>query len=147
MKTYNKCILMLMIIMTSACSTMDGYQPTIDQSPVGYSDPYGYNPNLYQQNAQNARLSQDMAECRQLAKRAVGGATSNVIQQGVVGGLLGAAGGAIGGAFAGNPAAGAAMGAAGGAFLGGAKGGIESDQQFKRAYQNCLAGRGHRVVN
>lgn len=131
------------VMSLTGCAEYGGYTPVIDQSPIGgYNDP----SYLYQQNQQNSRLNQDMTECRQLAKRSSGGALTKGAIGAVGGGLIGAAGGAIVGAFTGNPAAGAAIGAAGGAFGGAAHQGLSADQRFKQSYNNCLASRGHRVV-
>jgi len=48
---------------------------------------------------------------------------------------------------AGNPGAGAAIGAAAGGIGGGATTGISADDQYKRAYINCMRGRGHNIIN
>lgn len=114
----------------SGCATYGGWQPTIDT----YHDP----------NA--ARIPQDQSECEMLARNA--GNTGMEAAKGVgVGALLGAAGGAALGAVAGNPGAGAAMGAAAGGIGGGAYSGLDADNQYKRAFINCMRERGHRVIN
>lgn len=115
----------------SGCYSYGGWTPTVD--------PYN-NPNAY-------RINQDIAECRQLASQASGGTVKETAIGAGVGGLIGAAGGAVVGAFTGNPAAGAAIGAAAGGFGGAAKQGFSSEEQFKRAYSNCMRNRGQRVVN
>ena len=114
----------------SGCATYGGYQPAVDT----YNDP----------NA--ARLPQDRAECEMLAKQA--SSTGTETAKGVAGGaLLGAAACAAIGAVTGNPGAGAAIGAASGGIGGGAYQGVDADNQYKRAYINCLRGRGHNVIN
>ncbi|NJD05910.1 MAG: hypothetical protein FIA97_05360 [Methylococcaceae bacterium] len=117
-------------VIVSGCATYGGYQPAVDT----YNDP----------NA--ARLPQDRYECEMLAKQAA--STGKETAMGVAGGaLLGAATGAAIGAVTGNPGAGAAIGAASGGIGGGAYQGLDADNQYKRAFINCLRGRGHNVIN
>ena len=118
-------------VLLTGCYSYGGWQPTVDP----YNDPNAY------------RINQDIAECQQLAKQASGGTAKETAIGAGTGALIGAAGGAIVGAFTGNPGTGAAIGAAAGGFGGGAKQGFQSEDEFKRAYQNCMRGRGHRVVN
>jgi outer membrane lipoprotein SlyB len=118
-------------LMLTACASQTGWTPTVDT----YNDP----------NA--LRLNQDMAECEQLATSASGGTAKQTAVGAGVGGLIGAAGGAAVGAAMGNAGIGAALGAAAGGIGGGASQGIQSEEQYKRAYSNCLRGRGHHVVN
>ena len=114
----------------SGCATYTGWQPVVDT----YNDPNAY------------RLQQDMADCQMLAKQA--GSVGTEAAKGVAaGGLLGAAAGAAIGAVAGNPGGGAAIGAAAGGIGGGAQQGVSGDEQYKRAYINCLRDRGHKVIN
>ncbi|HYE36564.1 glycine zipper family protein [Methylocaldum sp.] len=114
----------------SGCATYTGWEPVVDT----YNDPNAY------------RLQQDQAECKMLARQA--GSTGTEAAKGVAAGaLLGAAAGAAIGAVAGNPGGGAAVGAAAGGIGGGAHTGVSGDDQYKRAYINCLRNRGHRVVN
>ncbi|MGR8980324.1 MAG: glycine zipper family protein [Gammaproteobacteria bacterium] len=115
----------------AGCYSYGGWQPTVD----AYGDPNAY------------RINQDMAECRQLAERSSGGTTTETAKGAAVGGLLGAATGAVAGAFAGSPGTGAAIGAAAGGGLGAAKQGFGAEDQFQRAYKNCMRNRGHRVVD
>jgi outer membrane lipoprotein SlyB len=117
-------------ILLSGCASQTGWTPTVDS----YNDPYAY------------RINQDMGECQQIAKRTAGGTAKETAVGAGVGGLLGAAGGAIVGAFTGDPGTGAAIGAAAGGFGGGAKQGFTSEDKYKNAYTNCMAGRGHRVI-
>ena len=114
----------------SGCYSQGGWAPTVDS----YNDPNAY------------RINQDMAECKQLAGQASGGTAKESAIGAGTGALLGAAAGAIIGAFAGNAGTGAAIGAATGGFGGGASMGLSSEQNFKNAYNNCMSGRGHRVI-
>lgn len=117
-------------VIATGCATYGGYQPVVDT----YNDPNAY------------RLQQDQQECRMLAKEA--GSTGTETAKGVAAGaLLGAAAGAAIGAVAGNPGGGAAIGAASGGIGGGAYTGVDAEEQFKRAYINCLRNRGHNVIN
>lgn len=117
-------------ILLTACASQGGWAPTIDS----YNDPNAY------------RINQDMAECQQLASQASGGTAKETAVGAGTGALLGAAAGAIIGAFAGNAGTGAAIGAATGGFGGGAYGGLGSEEKYKNAYNNCMSGRGHRVI-
>ena len=117
-------------LLLSACASQTGWTPTVD--------PY---------NDRNAgRINQDMAECKQLAGNAGSTVKESAIGAGV-GGLIGAAGGAALGAITGSPGTGAAIGAAAGGIGGGAKQSMDSESQYKRAYTNCMRGRGHNIVN
>lgn len=117
-------------LMFSGCATYTGWQPVSDTR----NDP----------NAAN--LARDTEECKSLAAEA--GSPGTEAAKGVVaGGLLGAAAGAAIGAVAGNPGSGAAIGAAAGGIGGGTYTGVSGDDQYKRAYINCMKGRGHNVIN
>lgn len=131
MKKLTLSIIAIGSALVSGCYSYGGWTPTVDT----YN-----NPNAY-------RLNQDMAECRQLASQASGGTAKETAIGAGVGGLIGAAGGAVVGAFTGNPGAGAAIGAAAGGFGGAAKQGFGSEDQYQRAYKNCLRNRGQQVVN
>lgn len=114
----------------SGCATYGGWQPVVDTSR---------DPNA-------ANVSRDTEECRGLAQQA--GSTGTEAAKGVaVGGLLGAATGAAIGAAVGSPGTGAAIGAAAGGMGGGTYSGLSGDEQFKRAFINCMRGRGHNVIN
>ena len=117
-------------MLLSGCYSYGGYQPTVDS----YNDPNAY------------RINQDMAECQQLASQASGGTAKETAIGAGTGALLGAAGGAIIGAFTGSAGTGAAIGAATGGFGGGAYQGLSSEDKYKNAYNNCMSGRGHKVV-
>lgn len=124
-------VIVPVLALLTACASHSNWSPTVD--------PYG-NPN-------SSRLSQDMYECRQLALRASGGTPEETVKGAAVGGLIGAASGAAIGAISGHPGTGAAYGAAIGGFGGGTQQGFQSEDQYKRAYTNCLRHRGHYVIN
>jgi uncharacterized protein YcfJ len=123
-------VLLIPAMAVSGCATYTGWKPTYDTQN---------NPNA-------ARLSLDEEECRMLAKEA-GRPGTEALKGGAAGGLLGAAAGAAIGAVTGSPGAGAAIGAAAGGIGGAAQQGISGDEQFKRAFINCMRGRGHNVIN
>jgi outer membrane lipoprotein SlyB len=113
------------VLTLSGCATYTGWEPVVDT----YNDPNAY------------RLQQDMEECKMLARQA--GSTGTEAAKGAAAGATGAAVGAV----AGNPGGGAAIGAAAGGLGGAGYSGVSGDDQYKRAYINCLRNRGHRVVN
>jgi outer membrane lipoprotein SlyB len=114
----------------AACASYTDWRPVVDTSR---------NPN-------NAKLEQDFAECRALAKQAAD-ALEGGGKGALVGALGGAAGGALLGAITGNAGMGAAIGASTGVVGGAAAGGVTADQEFKHAYVNCMKQRGHAVIN
>jgi uncharacterized protein YcfJ len=117
-------------IVATGCATYGGYQPVVDT----YN-----NPNAY-------RLPQDQEECRRIAREA--GSTGRETLKGAgVGALGGAAAGAALGAILGDPGKGAALGAVAGGIGGAGYQGMDADNQFRRAYINCLRNRGHRVAD
>ena len=118
-------------LLLSACASQTNWSPTVD--------PYG-DPNAY-------RLNQDMAECQALAARASGNVYTETAKGAAVGGLVGAATGAALGAISGDPGKGAAYGATIGGIGGASKQGFQSDDQYRRAYINCMRHRGHYVIN
>lgn len=118
------------VLLLSGCYSYGGWQPTVDT----YKDP----------NVQ--RLEQDKVECQGLARQA-GSTGTEAAQGGVAGGVIGAAAGAAIGAAVGNPGTGAAIGAASGGIGGATMQGVGGEEQFKRAYINCMRGRGHNVIN
>lgn len=117
-------------ILLSACASQGGWTPTVDS----YNDPNAY------------RINQDMAECKQLAGQASGGTATETAVGAGTGALVGAAGGAVVGAFTGSPGMGAAIGAAAGGLGGGAMKGFSAEDKYKNAFNNCMSGRGHRIV-
>jgi hypothetical protein len=131
MKKLTTSIAFVGTVLISGCYSQGGWTPTVDT----YGDPNAH------------RISQDMAECKDLASRASGGTAKEAAIGAGVGGLIGAAGGAALGAIAGSPGTGAAIGAAAGGIGGGAKQGLESEDEYKRVYSNCMRNRKHNVVN
>ena len=130
MKKVTTSIVFIGATLLSGCYSAGGWTPTVDS----YNDPNAY------------RINQDAAECKQLASHASGGTAKETAIGAGVGGLVGAAGGAVVGAFTGNPGMGAAIGAAAGGLGGAAKQGFSAEDKFKSAYNNCMSGRGHRVI-
>jgi len=92
------------------------------------------------------RLSQDEAQCRQLAMQAAGNSVKKTAEGVGIGGALAAAAGAAIGAAAGNPGMGAAVGAAAGGFAGGTYEGFETNAAFKSDFDQCLRQRGYQVI-
>ena len=131
MKKLTTSIVFVGSALISGCYSQGGWTPTVDT----YNDPNAY------------RISQDMAECKDLASHSSGGTAKETAIGAGVGGLVGAAGGAALGAIIGDPGKGAAIGAATGGIGGGAYKGIDAESDYKRAYSNCMRNRGHRVVN
>jgi outer membrane lipoprotein SlyB len=130
MKKSTKIMLLVAGAVLSGCASQTGWTPTVDT----YNDPNAY------------RISQDMAECKELASHYSGGTASETAVGAGVGGLVGAASGAALGALTGNAGGGAALGATVGALGGAAKQGFSAEDKYKSAYNNCMSGRGHRVI-
>ena len=114
----------------AGCVNQNTWTPTVDT----YGDPNAW------------RLSQDEAQCRQLAMQAAGSSLKKTAEGTGIGGLLGAAAGAAIGAAAGDPGMGAAIGAAAGGFGGGAYEGFATNADFEKDFENCLRERGHQVI-
>lgn len=114
----------------SGCASQRGWTPVVDTA----------------QDKNAAHLSNDLAVCKQMADQAAD-QSGTMAERGGIGALGGAAGGAILGAIVGSPGTGAALGAATGAGAGLGSGAIDSDSAFRKAYINCLKGRGHPVIN
>jgi outer membrane lipoprotein SlyB len=106
----------------AGCVNQNTWTPTVDT----FNDPNAW------------RLSQDEAQCRQLAMHASGGSLKKTAEGTAIGGLLGAA--------VGVPGMGAAIGAAAGGFGGGGYESFETTDQFKQAFDQCLRERGHQVI-
>ncbi len=123
------CMVLAMVL--TGCYSKTGWTPTVD--------PYG-DPNA-------ANIERDKMECHQLAEQASGGTAMETGKGALVGGALGAAAGAAIGAAVGSPGTGAAVGAAAGGIGGGAKEGLGAEEQYKKAYINCMKNRGHNVIN
>jgi uncharacterized protein YcfJ len=114
----------------AGCYSYGGWSPVVDP----YNDPH------------MARVEQDKVECQDLARQA-GSTGTEAAQGGVAGGVIGAAAGAAIGAAVGSPGTGAAIGAAAGGIGGATTQGVSGEDQFKRAYINCMRNRGHNVIN
>ena len=110
----------------SGCAYQSGWTPAVDS----YGDP----------NAAN--IARDQINCRVLAKQAAGDPVTEIGK----GALIGGAAGAAAGAAAGSPGVGAAVGAAAGGIGGLVKQGFGIDKQYKKAFINCMRGRGHNVL-
>ena len=122
--------LVLLVFVFYGCASHGGYRPTVD--------PYG--------DPRADRISQDLYECDGLAYQAsrveeasVGGA--------IVGGGIGMIWGALLGGLHGRPVQGAMLGATAGGVVGGVSQGVNADQRFVHAYRNCMANRGHNVID
>jgi hypothetical protein len=124
-------IVLLALAVLAGCVNQNTWTPTVDT----YGDPNAW------------RLSQDEAQCRQLAISVSGSSTRKTAEGAGIGALLGAAAGAAIGAAAHSPGAGAAIGAAVGGTAGGGYKAYTSDTAFRQAYERCLRERGHRVLN
>lgn len=103
-----------------------------------------YTPVVDPQQTDMTRYQKDLAECRTLAEQIP--AAENAATDAVIGGGVGAALGAALGAISGNPATGAATGAAIGGFGGGGAGALNSMDRQKKIINNCLTGRGYRIL-
>ena len=114
----------------AGCVNQNTWTPTVDT----YGDPNAW------------RLSQDEAQCRQLAMQTSGSSVKKTAEGVGVGGLIGGALGAAVGAAAGSPGMGAAIGASVGGFGGGAYEGFDTNAAFKSAFDQCLRERGHQVI-
>jgi len=115
--------------LATGCASMSGWRPVVD-------------PRM-DQHPETAQ--RDMLECKALADQA-SDITKEVAMGAGVGAVTGAATGAAVGAIAGS----AATGAAGGAILAVPAGlwkGYEANEDFKRAFKNCMRQRGHTLVN
>lgn len=130
-KKLNIAFIVTSSLLFSGCYSAGGWTPTVDS----YND-------------RNARyINQDMADCQQLANQASSGTAKETAIGAGVGGLIGGAAGAALGAIAGSPAKGVAIGAVVGGVGGAAKQGLSAEDQYKRAYANCMRNRGHNVIN
>jgi hypothetical protein len=125
-----KLLLAIGALLVAGCVNQNTWTPTVDT----YGDPNAW------------RLSQDEAQCRQLALQSSGGSVKKTAEGVAIGGLLGAAAGAAIGAAAGNAGMGAAIGAAAGGFGGGGYEGVNTNASFQRTFDECLSERGHRVL-
>lgn len=123
----------LAALMLAGCAQNVGnrytYEPVVDVKASGKS--------------QQEYLT-DLDECQQLAAQRDG--TGEAVAGAIAGALLGAALGGIVGHAYGAPQHGMAYGAGMGGIAAGAKGAAAGHQNQQSIVQNCLAGRGYRVV-
>ncbi len=117
--------------MFSGCASQMGWTPTIDT--LG--------------DAQADSISQDLAECKELANQASKDKGKKVTEETLKGGAVGGATGAAIGAALGDAGEGAAIGAVAGGIGGAIKQGLSEDENFKEAYRTCMRNRGHNVIN
>lgn len=122
--------LLLVALIFSGCASHGGYRPTVD--------PYG--------DPRADRIGQDLYECEGLAHQA-SRVEEESVKGAIVGGGIGMLGGAILGSFSGHPVQGAMVGATVGGLAGGVSQGANADQRFIHAYRNCMANRGHNVID
>lgn len=115
----------------AGCASESGWRPTVDP----HGDPHA------------EAIEYDQRECENLAHQSSGGTASSAGQGALVGGLIGAATGAAIGAAFGSPGTGAMVGAAAGGIGGAAHQGTGAENQYKRAYVNCMRNRGHNVID
>ena len=119
------------LCLLAGCASQSQWSPTVDT--------YG--------NSRAQYLSRDTEECRALARSASGDTGGQAAQGLAVGAMAGAAGGALFGAILGKPGTGAALGAAAGGIGGGAMSAGRTNEEFQRAFKNCMRQRGHNVIN
>lgn len=133
MKRYFILVIVLCFwISMSACASITDWTPTVDP----HNDP----------NAAN--IEKDLAECKTLANKVTGGGVEEGVKYGSIGAGLGAAVGAVlGSIYYGDAGSGAAIGAATAGGAGAAAGGLHGEMNYKQAYINCVAMRGHRVID
>lgn len=123
-------LIAVLALIFSGCAYQSDWTPTMD--------PYG-DPNV-------ANIARDQIDCRVLARQAVGNPAIEVGRGALIGGATGAAAGAAFGAVTGSPGVGAAMGAAAGGIGGLIEQGFGVNHQYKKAFINCMRGRGHNVL-
>jgi hypothetical protein len=129
MQKYPLPILLTLSALLGGCASMSGWHPVIDPRMDQHPD----------------TTQRDMMECKNLAEQASD--VTKEVGMGVgVGAVTGAAGGAAAGAIAGSAATGAAAGALL-AIPAGLWEGYQANEDFKRAFKNCMRQRGHTVVN
>jgi len=126
---YKLSTVLALTALATGCASMSGWKPVID-------------PRMDQHPETTQR---DMVECKTLAEQA-SDVTKEVAMGAGVGAVTGAAGGAAVGAVAGSAATGAAAGAIL-AIPAGLWEGYQANEDFKRAFKNCMRQRGHTVVN
>ncbi len=124
-------LLLLGAMCAVACMPQAQWRPTVDT--------YGSSRAQY--------VSRDEQECRQLAIQVSGWTPEQVARGAIGGGLLGAAAGAAIGATTGSAGRGAKIGAAAGGVGGGVVAGVRAEEEFRRAFIQCMRNRGHTVLD
>jgi hypothetical protein len=121
--------MLVLSALANGCASMSGWHPIIDPRS-----------DLHPETVQR-----DMVECKALAEQA-SDITKEIAMGAGVGAVTGAAGGAAVGAIAGSAATGAAAGSIL-AIPAGLWEGYQANENFKRAFKNCMRQRGHTLVN
>lgn len=103
-----------------------------------------YTPVVDPKGTDMAHYQQDLAECRAVSEQVDTAGDSAV--NGAIGAGVGAAAGAALGALSGDSGIGAATGAILGGFGGSGGTALESEQRKKKIINNCLTGRGYRIL-
>jgi hypothetical protein len=103
-----------------------------------------YTPVVDTKGLDQQKFQQDMAECRMLADQV--NVTEDGVTDGLIGAGFGAAAGAALGALSGNAGMGAATGSVVGAFGAGGTGAVSAAQRQKTIMNNCLTGRGYKIL-
>ncbi len=124
-------LVLVSALVLTGCATQTGWTPTVD--------PHG-DPNA-------ANIERDKMDCSNLAHQASGNTAAETGKGALIGGAIGAASGAAIGAAVGSAGTGAALGAAMGGLGGAAKMGFGAEEDYKKAYTNCMRNRGHNVIN
>jgi outer membrane lipoprotein SlyB len=117
--------------LSTGCATTQPWSPTVDT--------YGSSRAQF--------VHRDEAECRRMAQNVSGHTPNQAVRGALMGGAIGAAGGAALGAALGNAGRGAAIGAAAGGIGQGVRSGAGAERNFQQAFNNCMRGRGHNVLN
>lgn len=103
-----------------------------------------YTPVVDPKGVDMGRYNQDLAECRALSEQV--DTSKDTATNSAIGAGVGAAAGAALGALSGDAGVGAATGAILGGFGGGGGTALESEQRKKTILNNCLTGRGYRIL-
>lgn len=103
-----------------------------------------YTPVIDPQGVDMGRYEQDLAACRAISEQV--DTTTDAATNAAIGAGVAAAGGAALGAISGNAGSGAAIGAIVGALGGGGGTALEDEQRKETIINNCLRGRGYRIL-
>jgi outer membrane lipoprotein SlyB len=120
---YKIIVASLLAIFMTACASVSGYKPIINERADKFSD----------------KAESDLQYCGELASKAAGYTTN-----GVEDALVAGSGAVITGAV--SAGTGALAGAGIGSIVGLYYGLYEADETFKRAYNSCMSELGHPVV-